>query len=116
MPRFFIIFDEASLFFAGSCVRGFLFDENVPRLVSLTASLPVSHVTDLGESLMDSDIWTYAREHSLVIVTKDADFSNRIMVSATPPWIIHLRFGNMRRRDFHAFLARIWSKIEDCLS
>jgi hypothetical protein len=29
--------------------------------------------------------------------------------------VVHLRFGNMRRSEFHAFLARVWTRIEALL-
>jgi predicted nuclease of predicted toxin-antitoxin system len=96
-------------------VTGFLFDENIPRQTTLSASLPIIHATDLGCSVSDSDVWTHAKNHSLVIVSKDADFSNRIMVSSPPPWIVHLRFGNLKRHDYHAFLKRVWPQIEGLL-
>ena len=111
----FVIIDEASLFLARSCVKGFLFDENVPHQIKLVASLPITHVLDLGQSLLDSDIWKHARMTSLAIVTKDTDFANRIMVSCAPPWIVHLRFGNLRRKDYHSFLARVWPNVEKLL-
>lgn len=50
-----------------------------------------------------------------MLVTKDADFSERIVVSEPPPWDVHLRFGNLRRRDFHSFLARVWPHVEELL-
>ncbi|MES2661623.1 MAG: DUF5615 family PIN-like protein [Verrucomicrobiota bacterium] len=96
-------------------MNGFLFDENVPRQILFSPSLPVTHATDLGNGISDSDIWSYARSHSLVVITKDSDFSNRIMVSSPPPWIVHLRFGNLRRRDYHAFFSRVWPRIEQLL-
>ncbi|MGB2923775.1 MAG: DUF5615 family PIN-like protein [Limnothrix sp.] len=52
----------------------------------------------------------------LVIVTKDADFSERLMVDSSPAKVVHLRFGNMRRKEFHQFLARVWSDIEDLIT
>ena len=42
-------------------------------------------------------------------------FSDRILVSQPPPWVVHLRIGNLRRADFHAFLARVWPQIEALL-
>jgi predicted nuclease of predicted toxin-antitoxin system len=57
-------------------MMGFLFDENLPRVLSLPTSLPVIHALDLGCRLTDSQIWTHAEQHDLVIVTKDADFSS----------------------------------------
>jgi predicted nuclease of predicted toxin-antitoxin system len=93
-------------------MKGFLFDENLPINIQFSPTWPVEHVTDLGDSLSDTEIWEYAKTHDLVIVTKDADFSDRIITSSPPPRVIHLRFGNMRKRDFHAFLSRVWAKIE----
>ncbi|HMO51978.1 MAG TPA: DUF5615 family PIN-like protein [Kiritimatiellia bacterium] len=52
---------------------------------------------------------------NLVIITKDTDFSNRIMLSSPPPWVVHLRFGNMKRRRFHELLKKLWPRIEQLL-
>jgi len=51
----------------------------------------------------------------MVVVTKDADFSNRIMMSSPPPWIVHLRIGNVRRQEFHQLLQRVWPQVESLL-
>jgi predicted nuclease of predicted toxin-antitoxin system len=96
-------------------LKGFLLDENIPRNVTFTPVLPVFHARDLGASVSDTAIWRHARENELAIVSKDADFSNRIMLSSPPPWVVHLRFGNLRRREFHALLARLWPRIEALL-
>jgi predicted nuclease of predicted toxin-antitoxin system len=92
-------------------VKGFLLDENLPYRLKFALPLPVSHSTDLGESPSDSDVWNYARENSLVIVSKDTDFSDRIAATQPPPWVIHLRIGNLRKRDFHTFLENHWARI-----
>lgn len=96
-------------------MTGFLFDENLPRRIRFTPSLPMSHTDALGTSPQDAAVWEHARSTSLVIVSKDADFSDRILVTEPPPWVVHLRIGNMRRDDFHAFLARVWPQIENLL-
>ena len=57
----------------------------------------------------------FARARFLAIVTKDTDFSDRILLSQPPPWVVHLRIGNLRRTDFHAFLTRVWPQIEALL-
>lgn len=96
-------------------MNGFLFDEHLPAHLQFTPSWPIIPVGVLGVSPTDTQIWQYAQQHHLVIVTKDADFSDRFMVDASPPNIVHLRFGNMRKRVFHAFLARVWPQIEALL-
>lgn len=97
-------------------MTGFLFDENLPVVASLPSLLPVTHVTDVGPRLTDSQIWEYARQHDLAIVTKDADFSQRIVLSSPPPRVIHLRVGNMRRREFSEWLERLWPQIESLVA
>jgi predicted nuclease of predicted toxin-antitoxin system len=37
------------------------------------------------------------------------------MLAAPPPWIVHIRFGNLRRKDFHRLLAKMWPQIERLL-
>lgn len=93
-------------------MNGFLFDENLPTKIQFTPSLPVIHVSILGDSPSDTLIWEYAKDRELVIVTKDADFSDRLMIDLSPPKVVHLRFGNMRKKEFHSFLENVWTEIE----
>jgi len=96
-------------------VKGFLIDENLPPFSPIEAALPMVHARTLGESLTDSQLWDYACENELAVVTKDADFSQRIMVATPPPWVVHLKFGNMRLGDYQSFLERTWGTIESLL-
>ena len=93
-------------------MTGFLFDENLPVVPDLATQLPVIPAASLGARMSDSAIWEYARQHDLVIVTKDADFSQRIILATPPPRVIHLRIGNMRRREFDGWLKQHWPRIE----
>jgi predicted nuclease of predicted toxin-antitoxin system len=92
-------------------MKGFLFDQNIPSRLEFTPALPVSSVTSLGPRPTDSEVWEHARRERLVIVSKDTDLSDRIIVNTPPPWVVHLRFGNMRRQDYHKLLARVWPQI-----
>lgn len=96
-------------------MKGFLFDENLPQNLTFPPALPVMHARSLGAGISDTALWEYAREHRPVVVSKDADFSHRMMLAVPPPWVVHLRFGNLRRREFHAALARLWPSIEALL-
>ena len=75
-------------------MKGFLLDENLPSKLRFTPSLPVVHVALLGHNPTDTQIWTYALKRELVIVSKDADFSDRVILHLPPPWVVHIRFGN----------------------
>ena len=96
-------------------MTGYLLDENLPRRLTFTPSLPITHATELGASRSDALLWEYASEHHLAIVSKDADFSSRIMLSTPPPWVVRLALGNLRLREYHAVLARAWPTIEALL-
>ena len=96
-------------------MKGFLFDENLPSRFTFTPSLPVTLWNSLSANPSDTMLWDHARDQSLAIVTKDADFSDRIMQTSPPPWIVHLRFGNLRRREFHVLLATVWPRVEALL-
>lgn len=89
----------------------FLIDATLPYRFALWQGEDYCHVFDIGDDLPDSAIWQYAQQHDLIIVSKDADFSDRIMLSDPPPRVIHLRIGNMRMRDLFAFLHRVWPQI-----
>jgi predicted nuclease of predicted toxin-antitoxin system len=96
-------------------MKGFLFDENLPQHIDFSPTFPAVSISEVGSSPTDSAVWEFARKRELVIVSKDADFSDRIIVQQPPPWVVHLRFGNLRKKDFHALLGRVWPKIETLL-
>jgi predicted nuclease of predicted toxin-antitoxin system len=66
-------------------MNGFLFDENLPSKIQFMPSLPIIHASGLGKSPSDTEIWQYAKDQNLAIVTKDADFSDRLMLDTSPP-------------------------------
>ncbi len=96
-------------------MTGFLLDENLPYRFQFKPTLPVIHSTDISNCPSDTVVWSYALNHCLVIVTKDSDFSDWILVATPPPWVVHLRIGNLRKNHFHSFIARIWPQIEALL-
>ena len=75
-----------------------LFDQNLSRhLVGMfNIEYPDScHVTDLGlDMATDAEIWAYAGEHDLVIVSKDSDFRQLAFLHGPPPKAIWVRLGN----------------------
>jgi predicted nuclease of predicted toxin-antitoxin system len=96
-------------------MKGYLLDENVPSRLRFSPKRPLIRFSAVGRNPSDTQIWEFARKNDLAIVSKDADFSERIMVSSPPPRVVHLRFGNLRSNDYHAFLARRWPQIESLL-
>lgn len=96
-------------------MKGFIFDENLPSRLKFAPSLPVISSAAIRPRATDSEVWDFAKIRELAILNKDSDFSDRIIVSQPPPWVVHLRFGNVRRREFHELLARVWPQVEELL-
>jgi predicted nuclease of predicted toxin-antitoxin system len=93
-----------------------LFDQNLsPRLVDRLADLyPNSvHVFMVGLSTaLDVEIWEYARANDLMIVTKDADFSELGLLRGFPPKVIWIRRGNCSTAEIEALLRESFDAIE----
>lgn len=69
------------------------------------------HVIDIDPNMKDSKIWKYAKENNLTIVTKDADFSDLILLNNPPPKVIHIKLGNMKMKVFHNAIDNIWDEV-----
>ena len=93
-------------------MNGLLIDDNLPMSLVLPSVLPAYHATDFGENPTDTELWNLASERALVVITKDADFSNRILLGSSPPWIVHLRLGNLRLKDLIQQLTLLWPEVE----
>lgn len=91
----------------------FLIDANLPWRVSVWQGEGFLFVNEIDEEWTDSEIWRYAQRDNHTIVTKDSDFSNRIIISKPPPRVIHLRIGNMRLSEFASFIEINWPTIKN---
>jgi len=89
----------------------YLVDVNLPHKFSLWNGEDFIHQVDLGTDWSDSRIWNYAKSRKMTIITKDADFSNRIILSKPPPRVIHIKTGNMKLSDLFSFLSSHWNDI-----
>ena len=89
----------------------YLIDVNLPYYFSLWNYEDYIHQLDLNPTAKDSDIWQFAKHNNLTIITKDSDFSNRIMLSEPPPKVIHIKLGNMKIKNFHSCISKIWNDV-----
>jgi predicted nuclease of predicted toxin-antitoxin system len=89
----------------------FLIDVNLPSRFSVWAGDEFEHVVHINDELKDSEIWEYAKKNNLTIVTKDTDFSDMIMINNPPPKVIHIKIGNIKMREFHQLISRVWTDI-----
>jgi predicted nuclease of predicted toxin-antitoxin system len=89
----------------------FIIDANLPYYFSLWNTPEFIHVKDINDEWTDEQIWTYAKTNNLTIITKDSDFSNKVMFNNPPPRVIHLRFGNMKMNPFFETITKLWDGI-----
>lgn len=98
----------------GASPRGFLLDENLsPKLrAGFGPGVHVVHARDIAPNPSDLELWIHAEGEHLVIVTKDADFTDRMLAQATPPpWVVQVRCGNLRARALREFLESCWPRV-----
>jgi predicted nuclease of predicted toxin-antitoxin system len=93
-----------------------LFDENLAaRLVAELGDLypGCAHVGDWGlAGSSDRAIWSHARDHRLVIVSKDEDFQRLSVFYGAPPKVIWIRLGNCSTADIIRLLRDRRDEIE----
>ncbi len=89
----------------------YLIDANLPYYFSLWKGMNYLHVYDLNDAWLDSEIWAYAVERKLTIITKDTDFASRVLLTSDPPTVIHIKLGNMKLKDLHRTLSRMWPEV-----
>ena len=89
----------------------FLVDVNLPYYFGLWRSDEYVHQSDRDARESDAEIWDFAGKNDLTIITKDSDFSNRIMAQSPPPRVIHVRLGNMHMQEFHRILNACWDEV-----
>lgn len=61
----------------------------------------------------DSALWTYAREHGYVLVSKDEDFVQLADRYGAPPQVVWVRLGNCRKQALLAAFQRILPALRE---
>ncbi|MEM8897664.1 MAG: DUF5615 family PIN-like protein, partial [Bacteroidota bacterium] len=86
-------------------------DVNLPKYFNLWSSEEYIHQSDIDSQWKDKQIWAYAKEHHLTIISKDSDFSNRIIISLPPPKVIHIKIGNVSMNEFYNIIYHCWEEV-----
>ena len=87
----------------------FLVDVNLPKHFSFFNSTNFQFVIDRKAD--DRDIWRYAKENDLVILTKDSDFYDRCLIDSESPKVVYFKLGNMLLKELHHFFTLHWEII-----
>lgn len=89
----------------------FLIDENLPYQLGQILRINALHATRVSEQPTDTELWNYAKDNDLIILTKDTDFFDRLLLNGPPPKVIWVRLGNIRKQDLIETLVRRWPDI-----
>ena len=90
----------------------YLIDANLPVKITVWRGSNFKFVSLIDQELTDSQLWEYAKDRNLIIVSKDADFSDRAIVDPAPPKLVHIKIGNLRLQDFARAIERLWPRID----
>ena len=88
----------------------YLIDVNLPYYFSLWHTSDYIYKIDIDPKAKDKVLWNYAINQNLII-TKDSDFSRRILFSIPPPKVIHIRIGNRSMNEFHHITDTCWPEV-----
>ncbi|WP_031526266.1 DUF5615 family PIN-like protein [Dyadobacter crusticola] len=89
----------------------YLIDVNLPYHCSIWNSEEFIHQKDLNDEWLDSEIWNYAKDHNLTIVTRDSNFSVRVSTSTPPPRVVYLQLKNIKAGKLFKLLHKNWTSI-----
>ncbi len=92
-------------------MKKYIIDANLPYRFSQWRHEEYIHVFDINDELTDEEIWGYAKEKKLTVITKDSDFSMKSLISTNPPKVIQFKTGNMKIKEFFNFMDKNWEKI-----
>jgi predicted nuclease of predicted toxin-antitoxin system len=93
----------------------YLIDANLPFRVHAWQTDAFLFVVKINPAWDDEEIWKYARENSLVIVTKDKDFLVKQAIAGAPPYVVHVKSGNLKLVDFVNRIEKVSPEVESLL-
>ena len=97
-------------------VAKYLVDVNLPKKFSFFNSEEFLHVVDIDPCWSDKEIWNYALENNLVLLTKDSDFYLKSINGKPLPKIIYFKLGNMTVKQLHEYFNINWDKLKTFIS
>ena len=90
---------------------GYLIDANLPRWFEPWSGPNYQFADDFAPSWSDTEVWSFAKQNDLTLVSKDTDFLLRAVAALVGPRLIHFRTGNLTMRSFHQIVTPIWDEV-----
>ena len=97
----------------------FLVDNQLPSALAkmlVSRGHEARHVLDVGlDAATDNEIWKYAAANSLVLITKDEDFSRRASQPDASVQVVWVRLGNCRKTALLSAFDSVLSQMKTAL-
>ncbi len=97
----------------------FLVDNQLPSALAkmlVSRGHEARHVLDVGlDAATDTEIWKYAAANSLVLITKDEDFSQRASQPSASVQVVWVRLGNCRKTALLSAFDSVLSQMQTAL-
>jgi predicted nuclease of predicted toxin-antitoxin system len=94
----------------------FLVDVNLPKHFSFFNKPEFTFVADINKTMTDKQVWEYALENNKIILTKDADFFNRSILSKQKPKVVYFEIGNLTIQELHKYFEKNWTAIKSAFN
>ena len=92
----------------------FIVDENLPPHLAYWLRDKGQTATHVDHESLghrpDANIWKWAAERNAIVISKDEDFHNRVIVGQ-PPRLIWIRWGNVRKKPLIEKMELLWPDI-----
>ncbi len=97
----------------------FLVDNQLPAALArflADRGADCRHVLDVGlAQASDVEIWRYAEQHQLILISKDEDFFHLSARHGRGVPLVWVRVGNCRKKELLSAFERVWPRIIACL-
>lgn len=90
----------------------YLIDADILFRVPLWQNEAFLFVVKIAPAWDDEEIWAFAKENRLAIVTKDKDFIVKQAIAGAPPNVVHIKFGNLKLADFINRIEAVWGDVK----
>jgi predicted nuclease of predicted toxin-antitoxin system len=65
--------------------------------------------------MSDNEIWGFAKENNLVILTKDSDFYFKSIREESLVKVVYFKLGNQELSDLHKYFSNNWDLIKELI-
>lgn len=73
------------------------------------------HVLKINPVWNYDEIWDYAYNNELIIISKDKDFRLKQLIKGVPPKVIQIKFGNLKLKEFDETISMCWTQAEQLI-